>query len=274
MFGPILSLLGMYNQDPTVINSTNFPLPDGLSHETLDPLLLAETAELELLYPEPNTLKTVIKAWAVSRNPQWARMLLALTEEYNPIHNYDRTETWTEDHERSLSVEGSNSGQNSRTVDVTGSSTDTLESSETEESSGTASGESSGTSQGSGTDLEQVAGFNQGNALVNKGQNTKSDSSTVSSETESSQSGTRETSREDQRTVSDSRQTEDSGAESSEFQRTDTDEGTTTREGHIRGNIGVTTSAQMISGELEIRKTSIYQIIIHEFVKMFCIGVY
>lgn len=37
----LISLLTIYNDDSTVINSTNFPLPTGVSHETLDPMLLA-----------------------------------------------------------------------------------------------------------------------------------------------------------------------------------------------------------------------------------------
>ena len=91
-----IGLLTMYNEDPTILDSTYFPLPEGIDHTTLDPLLLAETAELELLYPEPNTLKTVIYAWSMARNPAWAKILAALEAEYSPIENYDRSETWTD----------------------------------------------------------------------------------------------------------------------------------------------------------------------------------
>lgn len=205
-----LSLLGLYQDNPEIIGDDVFPLPEGLSHETLDPLLLAETAELELLYPEPNTMETVIKAWATARNPAWARMLLALTEEYNPLHNYDRSETWTDEHERTLNSEGTVNG--------------------------------TGETSGSGTDTEQVAGYNDSNAWTNKGKVSRSD--TVNTENETTQT------------------------------RTDSDEGTTTRTGRVQGNIGVTTSAQMLTGELEVRATDLYQIIVREFVKMFCIGVY
>lgn len=102
-----LSLLGMLQLAPDLIGSTIFPLPTGLQHEILDPLLLAETAELEILYPEPNTLGTVITAWAASRGPAWARMAAALNAEYNPIHNYDRSETWTEERQGEDNREGS-----------------------------------------------------------------------------------------------------------------------------------------------------------------------
>ena len=43
---------------------------------------------------------------------------------------------------------------------------------------------------------------------------------------------------------------------------------------HLYGNIGVTTSAQMLDGELEIRKQDLISIIVREFKENFCIMVY
>ena len=43
---------------------------------------------------------------------------------------------------------------------------------------------------------------------------------------------------------------------------------------HLYGNIGVTTSAQMLEGELEIRKHDLISIIVREFKENFCIMVY
>ena len=47
-----------------------------------------------------------------------------------------------------------------------------------------------------------------------------------------------------------------------------------TRAAHIYGNIGVTTSAQMLAGELDIRRRDIYNIICDEFKRRFCLLVY
>ena len=44
--------------------------------------------------------------------------------------------------------------------------------------------------------------------------------------------------------------------------------------GHLYGNIGVTTSAQMLEGELEIRKQDLISIIVREFKENLCIMVY
>lgn len=43
---------------------------------------------------------------------------------------------------------------------------------------------------------------------------------------------------------------------------------------HMFGNIGVTTAAQMIEGELTIRRNDIYNIITNEFRRRFCLLVY
>lgn len=184
-----LSVLGMYNQDPTILNSTNFPLPEGVDRDVLLPLILSETAELEVLYPEPTTFKTIVKAWAAARKPSWERMFLALDEEYNPLHNYDRHEE--------------ESSSDDETAGYTNSSTVT----------------------------NQVTGFNSNTFADN-------DKSVGSG----SLSGTR-------------------GLEHE-------------RDLHVYGNIGVTTSAQMLAGELDIRKQDIYRIIANEFTEYFCIMVY
>jgi len=208
----ILSLLGIVNVDPTVINDTNFPLPNGLTHETLDPILLAETAELEILYPEPTTLSTVIKAWSTARGQAWAKMATALAAEYNPIHNYDRTESWTE--------------------------------AKTGESSRAGTNEGSGQSSGSSTGTQDVAGYNAAGtvASVPRTKDTGSSSGSSSQSGEWSEDG--------------------SNSESS------------TRTGRIQGNIGVVSSQQMVQAELELREIDLYKIIIQEFKKMFCLGVY
>lgn len=56
--------------------------------------------------------------------------------------------------------------------------------------------------------------------------------------------------------------------------QTVTDEGTITRERTEQGNIGVTTTQQMIKEEREIAEFSLYKQIIDEFKRRFCIMVY
>lgn len=213
-----LSLLGMLQLAPELIGSTIFPLPTGLEHEILDPLLLAETAELELLYPEPGTLGAVIKAWSTARGPAWGRMAAALAAEYNPIHNYDRSETWTEERDGESSREGSSDRG-------TGSTT-------------------TGTDSASLT--SNRAGYNSAAANAPRSQDTSSGSSSTTL----------------------------TGTQDDSWTEAGSDSESSTKTGRISGNIGVTTSQQMIQAELELRRQDIYRLIVQEFKTMFCLGVY
>ena len=228
-----IGLLTMYNEDPTILDSTYFPLPEGIDHTTLDPLLLAETAELELLYPEPNTLKTVIFAWSMARKPAWAKMLEALESEYSPIENYDRSETWTD----------------------TRNLTDNHSGSENRQSAGQRAGTNTRqeASSSTGSDTESVVGYNE-TAWTNK------DKHETTGGLNSSVNGS------DNLSTSDTENRTDQAA--------DTHTGTIQHTSRIHGNIGVTTAQQMITTELELRKMDIYNLIVKEFIKMFCLGVY
>lgn len=228
-----IGLLTMYNEDPTILNSTYFPLPEGIDHTTLDPLLLAETAELELLYPEPNTLKTVIYAWSMARNPAWAKILEALEAEYSPVENYDRSESWTDTRNLADNHSGSENRQSAG------------------QSAGTNTRQEASSSTGS--DTESVVGYNE-TAWTNK------DKHETTGGLNSSSNGT------DNLSTSNSENRTDQAA--------DTHTGTIQHTSRIHGNIGVTTAQQMITAELELRKMDVYNIIVKEFIKMFCLGVY
>ena len=110
----MITLLDVLTETPTLFNDIS--LPEGIDRETLKTNLLAETAELELLYQNPDTMKVLIEAWAKSMQRPWERMLLALNEEYNPLHNYDRTEEWEDTGEgsstRGTNANGTNTRQN------------------------------------------------------------------------------------------------------------------------------------------------------------------
>ena len=196
-----LSVLGMYQQDETILNSTNFPLPEEVDRTVLLPLILSETAELEVVYPDPTTFKIVCKAWAAARASAWERIISALDAEYNPIHNYDRTETETIEDEENID------------------DTETIE----DETSGSATG--------------QVTGFNSN-------------------------------------TFTDDSKTIDAG--SLDRDRSYGRDRTFGRSRSLRayGNIGVTTNMEMVTQEVEGRKTDIYRIIADEFTRYFCILVY
>lgn len=190
-----LSILGLYKADPGIFGGMQ--LPAGMRKQVFIDLLLAECAELEVLYPDPALMRQLITSWSYTRVSSWNKLYKSTMLEYNPLENYDRYETWED-------VDGS-----------TGNTSTT------------------GSTIGSGTD--RVAGYDSGRLVDRTAQNaTTQDSSNVNSNTE----------RRGNRT------------------------------GHIHGNIGVTTPAQMIAGEREIYKYDVYAYIADEFKQRFLLLVY
>ena len=176
-----LSVIGMYNYDDTVFDDISFPT--GLTHELVVNKILLDNAELGLVYADLDTFKFQLQVWSSVNAQNWAKIWTALQAEYNPIHNYNMTESW-EDHSEGV---------------------------------------------GDGTSQRDVAGFNENQTLVHDSKLTDNNSSEVDS----------------------------------------------THEGRRSGNIGVTTSQQMLEAELALRaKHNMYQIISDSFKRNFCIMVY
>lgn len=92
--GATLSILGLYQWDEHILDGMQLPI--GIDRDLLVPDLLSECAELEILYPNPDTFKTILAAWSGHRKPVWQRMVDASNLTYNPIENYDRMEDWTD----------------------------------------------------------------------------------------------------------------------------------------------------------------------------------
>lgn len=89
-----MSLLGLYQNNPSLF--LELELPDGMSKDTVIDNLLMETAELEVLYPNPYFMQAAIGTWSFKELPVWKKLYETTVLKYDPIHNYDRKETWTE----------------------------------------------------------------------------------------------------------------------------------------------------------------------------------
>lgn len=206
-----MSILGLYRWDNTILNGLT--LPAGMDKSVAINNILTECAELEILYPDPDTFKEALAAWSAANYSVWDRAWKALQLEYNPIWNVDGDVVETES--RDLTRAGTSSGTTGNTR------TDNLQQ----------------------VHENKVAGFNATD-YQNREQNTTRDTGTQ----------------------------QDAGSHSDTH--SDRDTGTITRKTRRTGNIGVTTSQQMLREELEIAKTNIYDWIIDMFKGRFCVMVY
>lgn len=146
-----MSVLGLYQWDNTLFSLLS--LPEGLDKETLVDFILAECSDLEILYPNPEVLKGLIGVWSATEQYTWGKLYATMQLEYNPIDNYDRTET------RTLASQAAGNS--------TDGGTDTVTSADTGSDSTT----------GSSTNLNQVKAFDTAaNTFTDKEKDTVSNS--------------------------------------------------------------------------------------------------
>ena len=208
--------------------------PSDLDKQTLIDYIMMECANLELLYPNFAIMKRLITSWAGARAHSWERLYQSTVQNYNMIHNYDRYEEWTDSH---------NSTNN-----------DTETTAENSLSTGTHSSTDRTNSESTGTTNTSKAAYNSTDplALVES----------VGSSATADSTGSGYDYNNNNASVNGNRS--HNGAESAAGSHA----------GHMYGNIGVTTAAQMLEGERDLYKWDVYQAIAQEFKERFCILVY
>lgn len=171
--------------------------PPGVNRDDLIKRILFRAGEFECVYSNPEFMIGAIGIWAKSYYHTFERWIKALSTDYNPLENYNRTEIWDD------KADNTNTAENH-----------------------------SGTS---GTDTGKVSGYDS-NEFVNKDQMMSSSSTNSNG-----------------KTVLD---------------------GKTHHEGHLYGNIGVTTSQQMLEAEFDVARFNLMDQIADLFVQEYCICVY
>ena len=114
-----MSLLALYQYNEQLFDGLR--VPEGVNRDTLVNNLLAETAEFEILYPDPEFMANMIGMWSMKELPVWEELEKTLHYDYDPISNYDRNEESTNTGESLGKVAGYNA---SDLVNSSGASTD------------------------------------------------------------------------------------------------------------------------------------------------------
>lgn len=220
----MINTLMFYHWDNTLFNGMQ--IPSGIDRDLVVSAILEETSDFPIIITDLETLRYSINTWSSHRVDIWSKMLETTELEYNPIENYDRTETET------------------NTITHTGTGT-------VKGDGGEDKVVSSNTQKKSGNDQqkESVAAFNQAGMTDHTNSRTDYDITDTgnSTSTRTNQHGETET-----RNFSDN----------------------FTKNVRIRGNIGVTTTQQMIDQERKIIDYDIIDIIVNEYKKKFCILIY
>lgn len=294
-----ITLIGMYNYDQTLFDLLT--LPTGIDKSTLVDNILIRSGEFEVLYPDMDYLKFSIGAWSRKWRPTFDRWQKALEIEYNPLENYDRTEEWTDN--RDVSGTDNETSSGSETNDITGN--DTSDQSESRSDSG--SGNEKENTSGSASSKELQVGSSSGSTSGTTSSTTDTDKSAYDSATlvnveelrvsgadASHNSATTSMSisnlKLDSIVVSRIKSEMSSGSTTLKVSRAHVENLTNalsamkdlthkldddlTHKGRIRGNIGVTTSQQMLKSELDLGYWNIYEKITDLFLTEFIIPIY
>ena len=99
----LISIVAIYNFDDTIFD--DLQLPTDMNKETLVNMILLELGELSVYYSQPNILKFYIEHWSKSRLSVWQHLWDLAMEEYDPLDNYNRTDTITTDHGHKLIID-------------------------------------------------------------------------------------------------------------------------------------------------------------------------
>ena len=87
-----ITLIGMYNWDNTLF--ANLSTPSGIDNSLLIDTILLNGGEFETLYADFDFMKEAIGRWSGKWQRTMERWVSVLSEEYDPIENYDRKEDW------------------------------------------------------------------------------------------------------------------------------------------------------------------------------------
>lgn len=252
-----LSPLGLYEWDSTLFDLMQ--IPSALNRDTLVKNLLAQTAELEVLYPNPVVLKNLIGVWSAKNIDIWNRLYATTQYDYNPIENYNRYET------------GSDSGTGSTTHSGTDGRTESITEGGSETENTTSNIEQGGQDTVTGADTKGhwIAGFDSQPSGSDDGlvkQTRDQDDATTETQYGRTEDGTG------------SRTTNFGKTDSIQESKTYGQQIATTNEGehelHAHGNIGVTTTQKLIREQRDVDLFNLYDIIIEDFKMRFCILVY
>ena len=241
-----VTLIGLENYlNPQRSVFDNMVLPEGIEKDVLIGSIVLRCQEFELLYSDPEFMIDAVNIW--SRKNYWTfdKWVKALSIEYDPLYNYDRTEEYTDTHSGTFGKTGT--GTSSNSSDYT--RTDNLSQSD----------DHTRTDNLSSTLTHSEKAFNDTNLVI-------------SSQDGTSDSGTQRMAG----TVTNSGTQRNAGSDSGSVSNTEngTDDYTNIHKARLFGNIGVTTSQQMLQSEFDIARWNMYEHIADLFCQEFCIMVY
>lgn len=222
-------------------------VPEMLDKEILVDNIIIEAGAFESLYSDIDFIRRKVAVWSARNQRTWEKWASALDIDYDPLENYDRHEEWTDTHEGEKSEASLKTGTSSETESGTDGNTHTY---------------------------NNVKDDHQVRDLTSENKRAAFNSATYENAEKDINSGSEDTTRSGSETDSGTNSNTKSGSTSDGVQSSGTDEYLNTRRGRAHGNIGVTTSQQMLQSELDIARWNLYNQITDMFLVEFTLMVF
>lgn len=290
----MINTMMFYHWDNTLFNG--MLLPEGVDRTTVIDTILLETSDFPLVITDLETLRYSIELWSKHRVDIWTKLLETTQYEYNPIENYDRHEITHDDlYETGYGTVKGDGGldKTERTVVKSGvierSTTGYVEHEKTGAIDKSILGSYTDSNTGTDINTNSVSAFND-SGFSDHEQSSLSHGLSVERsyngyvETEN-YTGYKETER-----YNNYKQTEDYGLPDSVYNPTESELTKTTKQGgertdknfnnnrtidtHIHGNIGVTTTQEMIESQRKVVNFDVVDQIVTDYKTTFCILIY
>ena len=270
-----ITLIGMYNWDNTIFSELT--LPTGIDKDLFINSLLLQGGEFEVLYPDPDFMKTAIKIWGMKWFRTFSRWLEGTQAEWNPIHNYDRYEDARDDGYRNYSSTNTADYTDKRTAALQDKHvTDLKEDNTVDLQDKNTFGNTDTTSQIKSSETEhKVAAYDSATYqesskdIIDNGDSKVDHTGTVTVNKTGSESA--ETKGTDTMDHTGTDTTNHSGTLSDIEGK---DNNTNVRKAHMYGNIGITSSSSMLAEYYQISEWNLYDHMSDVFTSELLIPVY
>lgn len=141
-------------------------LPGGMDKTTVVNQIMLDNGLLEVLYPEHELLKGLIKAHFLARQLDYQRLWDAVSQTYNPLYNLDRKNRLTETTDRTENTTGNTTSNTNQSTEQKVSAFDSSTYQPSEQMSGNTSDTTDATTDSQGQDVHTLESHEEGSIGV------------------------------------------------------------------------------------------------------------
>lgn len=141
-------------------------LPSGMDKTTVVNQIMLDNGLLEVVYPEHDLLKGLIKAHFLARQLDYQRLWDAVSQTYNPLYNLDRKNTLTERTERTENTTGNTTSNATQSTEQKVSAFDSSTYQPSEQMAGVTTDNTDATTDSQGEDFHTLESHEEGSIGV------------------------------------------------------------------------------------------------------------